>query len=312
MRALILGLLIFEIHFSQAAVILSNCPVAATNSSEPSAVDRFKPDRWRGRLQNYSRRLPHFVRWISWMYTSEMSDDEKADKLREAGRWLEDFEFVQMLSTDQACHGSNNPMTEPLAIFPFVMKVQDGSNPTKYRLRYKACEYYVDQKRQLPIENACTVIGRENGYTFEELTQRFERLQVHVQDTREALQMATVFGGLLATFASFGVLRVAKIGLPAAAAVAAVPTAAAYLAITQGYTDDLIRDMIDFKDAAEVALTGDLTSNVVVSQPIQDFIPYFVRYLEALEPAPAPASASATESSPEFAPAVSAVRNLKQ
>ncbi|MFW1012968.1 hypothetical protein ACEV93_25210, partial [Vibrio parahaemolyticus] len=83
------------------------------------------------------------------------------DAAFKAGQWLEDVQFTStFFDRKPRCHDKTNPITDAAAIFPFVLKT---SSPEKYRIRFKLCGYYVDEQRQLPFEDDCTILGREKG-----------------------------------------------------------------------------------------------------------------------------------------------------
>jgi hypothetical protein len=162
------------------------------------------------------------------------------------------------------------------------MRVPSTSGPDQYRVRYKTCAYYVDQERQLPIENSCAVIGREKGYTFAELKARFKLLNRHIENAKNTLDAGVVGVALLSTVPLFRGLRFLKASSAASLVGAIAPVGLAYYGIREDFTDDLIRNAIDFRNANEVAITGDLSTSIQVKMPIQSFLPYFMRYLDSL------------------------------
>ena len=276
---------------SYGAVIYSSCLVESHIPGE-AAVDRFKADGLRSGLRNYSQEVPRLGRYLRWLLTSneQLAKNRESlnadqDQLREIGRLIEDIQFASSLATGegQPCHSAAKPKTWAMAIFPFVMRNRDAQGAATYRVRYKLCEYYVDQRRQLPIENACTILGREQGYAFTELEQRFVQLQARIEEARESVKLATYGVGALASLTVFKVFRGLNASRLSAATLSLLPAGGTYLAVRNGLSDEFIRNAIDFKDAAEVAITGDLTTAVSVDMPIQDFTPFFVRYLEGME-----------------------------
>jgi hypothetical protein len=276
---------------AQAAVIFSSCPVESQITGE-GKVDRFRADSLRSALRNYSQDVPRLGRYLLWLLSSKEALavnknilNENEQQLREIGRLVEDIQFASTLVTDEgnSCQSEAGSKTLPFAIFPFVMRNRDSQGTITYRVRYKVCEYYVDQKRQLPIENACQILGREEGYTFAELEARFTQLKARVEEAREVLKVATYGVGAIGSLTAFKFLRGLKVGQLSAAVLSLLPAGGAYWAVESGLSDELIRNMIDFKDAAEVAITGDLGTTVKVDMPIQDFVPFFARYLDAVE-----------------------------
>jgi hypothetical protein len=260
-----------------AAVIFSTCPVASTDSQSGATVDRFKPNDYQRYIKGHAQEFALLTKYVNWLFGLTMDDKLSA----QIGQSIEDVQFYSTLSPDQTCHSHSNPTTLNQAIFPFARKPRDGSN--QYRVRYKLCEYYVDSEKQLPIDDACTVLGRETGYTFTELKQRFQLLNANIENTRFNLKSATYAAGVVASVTAFKVLKVLRLGTFPSLALALVPAGASHYAVANNMTDEWVRDMIDFKGAAEVAITGDLSTSVKINRPIQDFVPYFVRYLETLE-----------------------------
>lgn len=287
MRALFFAIFLFP-SLSSAAVIFSSCPVnPSPGTTAPGPVDRFKPDQLRVKLRSYSQEFPLAARYVQWFFSdrkiapSQLNADD--EKMRKAGVIWEDVQFVTALaSTETSCHTSSLATTAAYAIFPFVLRMREADGRPGVRVRYKLCEYYVDEKRQIPYENECTVLGRETGYTFNELEKRFAILQEHVETARSSLTGFAYGMGAIATLTSFRFLRFAKFGWASSALVASVPAGGAYLAVERKWTDELARNMIDFKDAAEVAVHGDLTTSVQVAMPMEEFTPYFSRYLDSL------------------------------
>ncbi len=274
---------------TQAAVIFSNCPVMPTDSTRAtSSVDRFRPDELALGLRRYTQEFPQAARYFHWFFSdrqkpaSALTGSDQA--MRQAGWVWEDLQFVTALAGKEVtCHVNKKSLTTPYAIFPFVMRVKDAGGGPSIRVRYKLCEYYVDNQRQLPFENECKVLGRETGYTFAELEQRFGILRDHVDTARRSMNGLTYAVGAVATLTSFRLLRFLELGNFAALSFAALPAGAAYLAVEKRWIDEFTRNLSDFKDAAEIAISGDLTTSVAVSIPMEDFTPYFVRYLESLD-----------------------------
>jgi hypothetical protein len=208
---------------------------------------------------------------------------ELDDKAKELGLAIEDVQLAEILSNpNPACGSDDQPVSEAMAIFPFVMRMKQDDGALAYRVRYKLCEYYVDQDRQLPIENACQILGRETGYTFEELTTRFQILKAHVANVQDGLKAVVYGAGVVGTVTSFRFLRLLRVGGLPALALGSLPIAGSALAVHQGWTDNLARDLVDMQDAAEVAVTGTLATSVKISRPMQDFVPYFSRYLDSM------------------------------
>lgn len=280
---------------SHAAVIFSTCPVPKTLQVVPSGsektqvetVDRFRPEEFRRVLRSYSRAFPQAINYVVWLLDHDPNARLQKDNdpiSEEAGLFLEDLELVNALAAEEAiCHDSRKLATQALAIFPFALRVNTEGGNLEYRVRYKVCEYYVDNERQLPIENACMVLGRETGYTFEELKVRIQYLDKHVAQSRSTIEAATMGVGLVAAVPFFKAARYLKAGAIVTIGATALPIAASYVAIERKWTDELIRNIIDFKDANEIAITGDLTTSVGVNMPMHDFIPYFQRYLDSMD-----------------------------
>ena len=278
------------------AVIFSSCPVESQVPGE-GTIDRFRAEGLSSSLRNFSQEIPRLGRYLRWLFITkeELAKNratflENDQQLKEMGRLLEDLQFAASLATGQGqpCKLSAQPKTLPFAIFPFVMRNRDTQDVINYKIRYKFCEYYVDRKRQLPIDNACIILGRESGYTFAELEARLTQLKNRVEEAREGVKLATYGAGALASLTTFRVLRLLKAGRLSAAALSLLPAGGAFMAVQNGLSDEVIRNVIDFQDAAEVAVTGDLGSTVQVDMPIQDFAPFFARYLEGIDIVPPP------------------------
>lgn len=285
MRALFFSLLFFPV-LAHSAVIFSSCPVKPSNGAD-ARVDRFKPDDFRLKLRSYAREFPLAARYVQWFFSDRKQPasalDSNDGKMREAGIIWEDVQFVTALASLPAtCHSDPNALTKPYAIFPFVLRVHEADGRPGFRVRYKLCEYYVDEKRQIPFEDECTVIGRKGGYLFGELEQRFKILKEHVETARSSLTGFAYGVGAIASLTSFRVFRFLRFGRLSSGLIALVPAGASFLAVEGHWTDEFARNMIDFKDAAEVAVYGDLSTSVQVAMPIEEFTPYFSRYLESL------------------------------
>jgi hypothetical protein len=286
MRALLFSFLLFP-AISNSAVIFSSCPVNSARGTNSPTVDRFKPNDFRLKLRSYSQEFPLAARYVQWFFSdrkkpsSELNSND--EEMRKAGVIWEDLQFVTALASLPAtCHSKSDAMTTPYAIFPFVLRVREADGKPGFRVRYKLCEYYVDDKRQIPFEDECTVIGRKGGYLFSELEQRFLILKEHVETARSSLTGFTYGVGIIASLTSFRLLRFVRLGAIPSTLIALVPAGTAFLAVEKKWTDELARNMIDFKDAAEIAVYGDLSTSVQVAMPIEEFTPYFARYLESL------------------------------
>jgi hypothetical protein len=274
---------------ASAAVILSSCPVRSTTEPELH-INRFQPNAFTVNLRNYAREVPAIQKYLAWLLKrSTVTSQAKADA-KEMGLTIEDVQLSALLNeTKPVCHSEEDPVTDAKAIFPFVLRGTDDKGASTFQVRFKLCEYYVDHDRQLPIENACEVLGRRSGYTFAQLENRLAQLQSHVIQVQDGLHAAAYAAGVLASFTSFKILRVVRVGALPALAFGTLPALGSVFAVRAGWTDEFARDMIDLKSAAELPVTGNLTTNVVISRPIQDFIPYFVRYLDSIDPGAASA-----------------------
>jgi hypothetical protein len=286
MRALLFSLLLLP-AWAHSAVIFSSCPVNSTAGTNAPTVDRFKPDDFRLKLRSYSQEFPLAARYVQWFFSdrkrpaSELNSGD--EQMRRAGVVWEDVQFVTALASLPAtCHSNPNAITAPYAIFPFVLRMREADGSPGFRVRYKLCEYYVDGQRQIPFENECTVIGRDGGYSFSELEQRFLILKEHVETARSSLTGFAYGAGAIASLTSFRFLRLLRFGRLSSGLIGLVPAGVGILAVERKWTDEFARNMIDFKDAAEVAVYGDLSTSVQVAMPIEDFTPYFRRYLESL------------------------------
>lgn len=281
---------------ASAAVIFSACPVPETkslaNSPDHEIVDRFRPSDFRLQLRSYSQAFPRAVTYLRWLFSEEGTDRAKLhdldDQFNAVGVWAEDMELLSVLSRENPdCRLGRQVNTQALAIFPFVRRFQNREGTTEYRVRYKVCEYYVDGERQLPFEDGCHVIGREAGYSFEELKARFNQLNVHIVETKEAVEAGILGAGLIAVLPTFKGVYYLTRALPfsrlLSLGVAGAPVGGALAAIHWDFGDEFVRNMIDFRDANEVALTGDLKTSVTVNLPMQEFLPYFMRYLDSLD-----------------------------
>lgn len=289
MNLVLLILLGLATSSAQAAVIISDCPVAHTEHAEQSS-DIFKPDNFRQSLRNYAREVPLIQRYITWLakgFRSKpetLTPKEQADA-EQVGTILEDLQLSVMLSeSKRGCHSSQNLKTKPLAIMPFVMR---GT----YNIRFKVCEYYVDGQRQLPFDDSCSVLGRESGYTQAELQKRFEQLKQNMQAAQQGLDATFLVAGFVGSYGSlrlflrstmFRSLRTGQ-WLIAGSVMTFSPTVLAFFAVREGWTEEVNRASMDLQNAAEIPVTGNLSTTVKVDQPIEDFIPYFQRYLTTMD-----------------------------
>jgi len=284
MRPIWIGLLAAGVSFqASAAVILSSCPVRTT-ADKTLQVNRFRPNAFTVGLRNYAREVPAIQKYLAWLLERSEVSEQSTAGAKEVGLTIEDVQLTALLNDSKpACHSESDPLTEAMAIFPFVMRTTDDKGAPAYVVRFKVCEYYVDHDRQLPIENACEVLGRSSGYTFSQLENRLSLLQRHVEQVQDGLHAAAYAAGIVASVTSFKLLRVVRMGALPAFALGTLPTLGSVFAVRIGWTDEFARDMIDLKEAAELPVTGNLTTNVMISRPIQDFIPYFVRYLDSIQ-----------------------------
>lgn len=289
MKTLLLVLLVFVTVSSQAAVIISDCPVAESENPDRS-VDLYKPDDFRQSLRNYAREVPLIQRYVAWLAKGlkdspqALTPKEQADAER-VGTALEDLQMaVLMADSKRGCHSSQNPKTKPLAIMPFVIR---GS----HNIRFKVCEYYVDGQRQLPYDDSCTILGRDAGYPQKDLQKRFNEMQENVKGMQQGIDAAVFVSSFVGGYASlrlflrlpvFRSLRLGQWAL-AGSIMTFSPTVAAFFAVHEGFTEEANRDLVDLQNAAEVPVTGNFSTTVKIDRPMEDFIPYFERYLSTME-----------------------------
>lgn len=274
---------------TQAAVIYSSCPVQSADGQ--NQVNRSHEKSWlageKSRLRSYSDSVQYGVYALAYLASTgrELIYNPKdyAEQARLSGQWIEDIQLALQLKGDEKdCQAPDAPQTLNLAIFPFVRKPAGPLTAESVRVVYKACEYYVDQKRQIPFEDACRTLGSEDGYTFAALESRLNGFKSGLQKTRNALDAGLYTGSAVAALTVLRGLRALKMGRLTSLTGALVPPVAVGSAIHLGARDDLLRDLVHMESAGEIAVTGDLSTSVKVSRPMQTFIPYFERYLNSI------------------------------
>lgn len=298
-RILAVLVVAFAAHSSVAGVIYSACKVQPTDGSRPNHSPNSQEwlSETRNDLRSYSDDMLYALYAFSYLTKgkAELSADQKLFEgdARAVGTWIEDLQLASELAAEEEnCLAEKAPITQALAIVPYAIRPASGPiNRDTIRVRYKVCEFYNEEvivdnqvkQRQMFFEDGCRVIGNEEGYSTAQLTQRLEGLKSGLQNTRDNLDVGLYLGATVASLTTFKALRGFKMGRISSFTAALVPPALVAGGIKLGLRDEFLRELTDLEGAGELALTGDLSTNVKVSSSIQTFLPYFERYLQSID-----------------------------
>jgi hypothetical protein len=282
------ALFVFSSTAFAGPVIYSTCPSPVTDNQNGETADIYPHSQ----IKRYVKINPEALRVLysvahGFAHSNLMSSNKDNDR-KQVDAWINDYELSAYLADQKAdCHSNDKATTMPYAIYPYAIKVA-ANEPLRYR--FKLCEYQVTNESQIPYDAPCRVLGDENGYTAQQLRYRSANLSRLAAELHDFTDMAIEGVGGLASLVIFHRAFVARSFTFPTLIVGSAPLGGAFWGTKwANWSDSLLSEVVEFKDSEEVALNGNLTTAIAIDRPMQDFVPYFEKYLISIKDV-APAS----------------------
>lgn len=290
----VLTILIFLTGFSQfssAAIILSTCRAFPTDLSRGSGPSQ--PQLTVPQPEPYFSSADHVRAFIESRFPHRTSSSrEDVANFQDTLRRIDDLRVYFRSQDIWSRHaGSEECTSTNQTIETFMAPFAPGARPEDLRVGYKICTFFRNQNLEVGIEGSCRVIGRSEGYSLKEISDRFVRIDDTVQKLQTGIRVTVLLGAVYGTYRFYriagglsGILARGSLGAIATRTTfVAIPSLAAYAALELTNIDSMpIQHLVDLRDAASLLYNGRRQQVIHIDQPIEDFELVLADYLNTI------------------------------